>query len=246
MSLIPLAISIRSYGSAGDPQTHDFAQLVLPLQGSIDIELEGRGARLDRTRAAYVPAGVRHDQVGARPNRFLIVDLPAAELDSTFGQAPFLNVGQAAVHLIDYMATSQPTYTSRDALWTPLLIDALTNQPHQPAGRLDLLLGELMAATSHGWTVAEMAARAQLSVSRLHAVFQEDLNTTPRAWLAERRLEKVRNLLSSTKLSIAEIAYQTGFSDQSALTRAFSKAYRKTPAAYRNQESRPKARRSTD
>jgi AraC-like DNA-binding protein len=45
----------------------------------------------------------------------------------------------------------------------------------------------------------------------------------------------VRRLLSSTDLSIAELAYRLGYADQSALTRAMRKAIGLTPAAYRRQ-----------
>ncbi|MEW5833932.1 MAG: hypothetical protein AB1832_02605 [Pseudomonadota bacterium] len=44
--------------------THAFAQLVLPLGGSMEVDVEGHGAWLDRTRAAFVAPTARDGQRG--------------------------------------------------------------------------------------------------------------------------------------------------------------------------------------
>jgi AraC-like DNA-binding protein len=80
-----------------------------------------------------------------------------------------------------------------------------------------------------------MAAAVNVSVSRLHALFREELDTSPKNWLREHRLARVREWLTSTDLPIAELALRAGFSEQSALTRAMRKASGLTPAAYRRQ-----------
>jgi AraC-like DNA-binding protein len=244
----PLSISIRSYGMDSRAHSHGFVQLVLPLSGSLEIDLAGHGALLDRTRAAFVPAGTRHSQHSRGPNCFLIVDVPPRDLDTRLtallAARRFPAVTQAAAHLIDYMAGSleSDSTTLRAALWTPLLLDALAGELPRPSSRLAGLLAAVDANPCMGWTVADMAARAGLSASRLHALFQEDLGTTPRAWLAGRRLEHVRRWLAATRMPIAEIAARAGFFDQSALTRAVRRATGMTPAAYRRQaqESGPR------
>ena len=81
-----------------------------------------------------------------------------------------------------------------------------------------------------------MARASGVSVSRLHALFREELDTTPHAWLLEQRLVKAREWLATTEAPIAEIALRAGFSEQSALTRALRKATGMTPAAYRRQQ----------
>jgi AraC-like DNA-binding protein len=92
------------------------------------------------------------------------------------------------------------------------------------------------------WTTVTMAERAKLSVSRLHTLFRTELDTTPRAWLAEVRLRRVSEWLRQSDRSIAELAYRGGFADQSALTRAMRRKTGLTPAAYRrqNRETGPK------
>jgi AraC-like DNA-binding protein len=74
-----------------------------------------------------------------------------------------------------------------------------------------------------------------MSVSRLHSLFREDLESTPHAWLSQVRLGRVQHWLATTNLSIAELAYRGGYADQSALTRAMRNATGLTPAAYRRE-----------
>ncbi len=72
---------MRSYAAQSTADRHDFAQIVLPLAGELSMDIAGREALLDRSVAAYVEAGSRHDQVSEATNRSLILDLQARDLD---------------------------------------------------------------------------------------------------------------------------------------------------------------------
>ncbi|MFJ3465528.1 helix-turn-helix domain-containing protein [Achromobacter spanius] len=78
-----------------------------------------------------------------------------------------------------------------------------------------------------------MASWVGVSPSRLHAMFCTELGTSPQAWLADTRLQHARHCLASTSMPISEIAGRTGYSEQSALTRAFRRSTGVTPAQYR-------------
>jgi transcriptional regulator GlxA family with amidase domain len=85
------------------------------------------------------------------------------------------------------------------------------------------------------WTTESMARQACLSVSRLHALFRHELDTTPATWLSQVRLQLVREWLVQTSRPIAELSLAAGYSDQNAMTRAMRKASGITPAALRRQ-----------
>lgn len=53
------------------------------------------------------------------------------------------------------------------------------------------------------------------------------------------RLELARSLMDETRYSLAEIAFLTGFSEQSAFSRAFKRWVGKTPGAFRSEGSTP-------
>lgn len=250
MSAIPpLSIDIRSYREDDGADRHGFAQLVLPLSGALEMEIGGRGGRLAPGRGAFVDIDTWHSEMSERPNRSLIVDLGPAVLAGGIGERlaaqPYLALNPAASKLVDYMGLQLAGGGSPALqLWVPLLLDTVIREAPRPQSRLAALMAAIEAEPGLAWTTEAMAKRAAMSVSRLHAVFREELDTTPRAFLADARLKRVGEWLVQSDRSIAEIAFRAGFSDQSALTRAMRKATGLTPAAYRrrNRETGPKVR----
>jgi len=237
-----LNLDIRSYHGTSTPHWHDFAQLVLPLRGTLDIDIAGREQRLDAYRIAFVETGAPHSQEGDSANRSIIVDLDLARLEpevvDRLVARPFLTLTPAANRLIDYMgfvAGGSVARSEQTEPWLALLLDALVQTPARPQTRLAALLGQIEAAPEKPWTTETMAERTAMSVSRLHALFRSGLDTTPAAWLSELRLKRVREWLATSDVAIAELAFRAGYSDQNALTRAMRRATGLTPAAYRRQ-----------
>lgn len=245
-----LDLNIRSYREDQGPDSHAFDQLVLPLSGALELEISGRGGRLAPGRAAFVSTGARHSTMSDTANRSLILDVHLAAASPAIADRlsarPFVNLSPPAMKLIDYMGlmlNEGRASATTISLWTPLLIDALAHEPSPGVGRLARLLAQVEAEPGLPWTAAMMADRAAVSVSRLHALFRAELNSSPRAWLSEMRLQRARNWLATSGQSIAQIAHRSGYGDQSALTRAMRNATGMTPAAYRRgQEPRPKTR----
>lgn len=241
-----LNLDIRSYGDIREPHRHDFAQLVLPIRGTLAIDIAGRERKLDTLNVAFVETGATHSQLGDAANRSIIVDLDpgqvAPEIVERLVARPFVPVPPVASRLIDYMglaAEGGAATREHTALWLPLLLDALVRAPARPQSRLAALLARIEQAPSHPWTTEAMAECSAMSVSRLHTLFRSELDTTPAAWLSDLRLKRVREWLATSDASIAELAFRAGYSDQNALTRAMRRATGLTPAAYRRQARTP-------
>ena len=239
-------LHLRSYGRVLESDRHDFAQLVLPLSGTLLLEIEGRQGRLDLVHAAFVAPGAWHSQASAAPNRSLILDLDLAHVApdaaGRLAEQPFPQLGAAARKLVEFMGimASQQGAGQGPAPgllqgWVPLLLDTLALDAPRPVSRLAALMARIGADPGRPWTTDTMAASAGLSVSRLHALFRDEFDTSPHAWLLAQRLAQARVWLAQTDLPIAELALRAGFSEQSALTRAMRKAGGETPAAYRRQ-----------
>lgn len=236
-----LGLSVRSYGADHGEHRHDFGQLVLPLSGFLEIDVNGRQAPLMPGRAAFVGVGERHSQEGRQPNMSLILDLDLSsaspQANDALAAGSFLTLNPLAGKLVDYMGlmTASGAAPSAQALshWTPLLLDALTTGSPSATSRLDGLLARMEAEPGVDWTVERMAERVGISASRLHVLFREGLQTTPAAALADIRLKQAARWLTQTELPISELAYRAGYSDQSALTRAMRRSMDVTPAAYR-------------
>ena len=94
-------------------------------------------------------------------------------------------------------------------------------------------------------TVSDLARVGNVSVSRLHAQFRKHLVTSPRKYLAQRRMHRASELLAHTSLSVMEIALRVGYGDQAAFTRAFRKHTGKAPLGYRSALSSRQTRHKT-
>src|SRR6202021_2289372 len=83
-----------------------------------------------------------------------------------------------------------------------------------------------------------LAEECRLSVSHFARSFRRSFGTSAHRYLILQRVEIAKSLLSETDNSLVEIAAQTGFSDQAALTRAFANVVGATAAKWRRENSR--------
>ena len=86
--------------------------------------------------------------------------------------------------------------------------------------------------------LARLAEECRLSVSHFARSFRTSFGTSAHRYLILYRIDIAKALLSETNNSLVEIAAQTGFSDQAALTRTFAAIVGATPAKWRREHSR--------
>lgn len=235
-------LSFRSYRDIGAPNRHDFVQLVLPLHGQLLLDIDGRQGKVDTQRGVVIAADTWHAQHSRVANHSIIVDVETAAVARGGWQrlldGPYTAIGPGARKLIEYLGLMAQQQALTPAVvhgWTPLLLDTLLLGGPQPRSRLGALMARVQAEPGLPWSTASMAQFANLSVSRLHALFREEQGSSPHAWLQQRRIARACDLLAASDASIAEIALAAGFSEQSALTRAMRDSIDATPAAYRRQ-----------
>jgi AraC family transcriptional regulator len=82
--------------------------------------------------------------------------------------------------------------------------------------------------------VKTLSVIAGLSASTLARVFRNSVGCGPHAYVMRRRLERARELLASSDVSLLEIATMTGYADQAHFTRRFRRSTGVTPRRYRS------------
>ena len=82
-------------------------------------------------------------------------------------------------------------------------------------------------------SLAEFAQSVNLSVWRLCHIFKSEVGMPPIRYLRLLRMERAKDLLESSFLSVKEIAYQVGLNDESHFVRDFKSTYGFSPALYR-------------
>jgi AraC family transcriptional regulator len=88
-------------------------------------------------------------------------------------------------------------------------------------------------ANLHGVPLKEVARDCRLSVAHFSRAFHRTLGVTPHNWLIEQRIVLSREKLRDDRLSLADVAMECGFCDQSHFTHAFKRIVGISPGAWR-------------
>ncbi len=128
-----------------------------------------------------------------------------------------------------------------------LLADVLGDQPHTAdVDGLNSLRARLAPAAA--WLDANACSNPSLATSarisglgpaHFHRLAVEAWGETPHARVQRVRLEQVRQLLSTTELTITAIAERCGFGNPFYLTRAFARRFGEPPSRHRARLSGP-------
>ena len=94
-------------------------------------------------------------------------------------------------------------------------------------------LAELHRAPERKWTVADLAAAANVSRSVLDERFRTVLGRSPIRYLTDWRLHIAKELLATTDLSVFAVARRVGYDAEEAFSRAFKRAYGQAPTHWR-------------
>jgi AraC family transcriptional regulator len=229
--------------------THVEAHFVLVTSGR--YVSSARATPNGRTTLVYNPPGTTHrDHFDHGKGSFFTISLSTKRLaEAIDSELPSL-----AVHLSDERACG---------LARALLMEC-ARWDTSSSLKAESLYSELLAAASHRSTPVEQARPTWLRAAHelvqdcnaedltirqvanavgvhpthLARVFRSFLGCTPGDLLRSRRLEKAAQLLLLTDVSIAEIALESGYSDQAQFTKSFRRMYGTPPGSYRRLSAR--------
>ena len=102
-----------------------------------------------------------------------------------------------------------------------------------PGPRLRRVLDHIEENLAAEIALDRLASLTNLSAHHFSALFKESTGRSPHQYLLGRRVERAKALLRETKLPILDVAIQSGFADQSHLTKVFRRTLRVTPRRFR-------------
>lgn len=195
---------IRRYERTGGTHAHAHAQVLFGIDGTLEVEVEGRSAWVDATCGLVVPAGATHAYHAVRTARVLVMD----DLS-----------GPATERLRHFALPNGWRKTALHAgAWVETLAGAATLRARRRID-LDALAERIDADLARAWTVAELAEACCLSPQRLRARFAQGLGQSPLAFVRARRLNRVEEMLRRG-FSLEAVAIQVGYAGASALSAA--------------------------
>lgn len=221
---------VRRYSGDYPAHEHAHAQVLIGLQGLLQLEVDGRATFVDAACGVVVPAGSRHAYLAARPAQVLVLDCPAGR-----------SVSRLRRFGTDLLWTSRLAQLSQGDI-----LDQLAQRPTVQARRgLDVgaLAGRIDAELARAWCVAGLAALCHMSPSRFRARFAELTGVSPLHFVRQRRLAEAARLLSRG-WTLEAAALHVGYAGATALSFALR---RDMNAGARDMRlSRPDGRSSPD
>lgn len=221
-------LTVREYGASPGSHRHDHAQLLVGLEGVLQLEVDGTAQRVAPGEALLVTPGRHHDFEAPRGgSRCLVLDSTHPLWAASPAQPRDLaQVGALARYLAEAVRADAPLARLHGPAllleaWAPR---AATSRPRR---RIDweALAAWVQAHLGEPLTLAEMSARVHLSPSQFALRCHEAQGLAPLEWLRAQRLAKAREL-RALGLAVADVARRTGYRSPSALTAALRRSQR--------------------
>jgi AraC-like DNA-binding protein len=99
--------------------------------------------------------------------------------------------------------------------------------------QLRLARDTINAHLDGGISLARLAHDCGLSISHFARAFTCSTGVPPHRWLTQRRVDRAKDLMRSTKTPLVDVALACGFSDQGHFSRVFSQLTGATPSQWR-------------
>lgn len=215
-------LSLRRYGASRGSHSHAHFQVLVGLDGVLELEVEGRGRRIAAGDGWVVTPGDRHDFESKTGSRCLVLD---TDQDLWVRCAGRLPAGESMRALSHYLAhcLAQPSPPMLALHHAPALLLEAWGAPAPLTRGRAIDWAALAAWARLRWhrplAVADLATVACLSPGQFAQRCRDELGMSAMHWLRSQRLAQARHL-RDMGLGVAETARRTGYRSPSALTAA--------------------------
>ena len=234
----PCPFSLRRYQSDISSHSHDFAQLVIPLDGPLEIEVQGQGRRLAPGFACVIAPGERHDYAADPALSFLVQE--SHWLPEALGERPFIPLDEPQRHYLAFlhqMVRQGRHVAGMEQTWLNLLAQGQGMVPAL-APRMTRVQRHIEAHLAEPLGNERLAAVACLGQSQFKHAFRQQFGISVSHYVRSRRIALARTLLSHSALRIGEVANRCGYQDQGAFAERFLTETGLTPSRWRQQNGR--------
>ena len=227
---------------------HEEAALCFATRGAFEESVDGRTFECEPYDVMVRPPVVRHsNRYAATPTQCVLIGVPLeivsrlrphTTLFESTGCAPRATGQSIAMRI--HRELRQWDASSPIAM-EGLVLELIGASSRSAEGdRLPRWLRQARDYIHEHWrerpSLTAIATAGGVHPTSLVRAFRAHLRCSPGEYLRRLRLEHARTALSSSQRSIAEIALEAGFYDQSHFTAAFRREFGTTPAQFRAQQ----------
>jgi AraC-like DNA-binding protein len=219
----PQGLSLRHYGASRGSHAHGHFQVLVGLDGVLELEVEGRGHRIGAGDGRVVAPGDRHDFEARDGSHCLVLDTTQALWAQCVERSP---LAPLALSLARYLAhcLAQPSPAAMALHHGPALLLEAWGPSSPSNGRRRAIDWPALAVWAQArWheslSVADLAEFVCLSPGQFAQRCRDEQGASPMHWLRTRRLLYARQLREGG-IGVAETARRSGYRSPSALTAA--------------------------
>lgn len=244
-------IDLRSYHTESCSHAHDFAQLVLPVSGSMELEAGHYSGVVNDDIGVYIAPHEHHCFAGSQENVFLVIDvLTKNHLRDERFESNILNLTLSTKKLIQfthhYLAHHERDFFT-DSLINQLLFQftasSFSPEPDPAVLKAKQWIDYYFSDTVN---VQKVAKHCFLSVSQLQRRFKLATGCGMAEYWRMKKLYYAKKLLAQKNCSIEAIAFEVGYENLSAFSRRFSKEFGESPSQWRAKALTAKKMRGMD
>lgn len=230
------SFDLRSYHTESCSHTHDFAQLVLPVYGSMELEAGHYLGVVDEDVGIYIAPNEKHCFAGSEKNLFLVIDITSHCSDKC-SSSNIINLDTTTKQLIHF-TTHYLTHNKRDfcsdASINQLLLHFAASAFSAEPDVIVLKAKQWIEANfSSSVDISKVAQHCYLSVSQLQRRFKQATGSSLAEYWRMTKLQRAKQLLSHKNCYIEAIAFEVGYENLSAFSRSFSKRFGESPCQWK-------------
>lgn len=222
----------RVYTDSVVTHSHPYAQLVFPLQGAMYLKMERNDVVVNEEKIFLLPYDHRHSFKTDRENQFLVLDIPSymfeqKDIIMPGGVTCPLNDKWKAIRflLLEELSAGAGGDTVAK-LFYYFLPNMLKKQAPDSVAYVDAHFNEEI-------DIETLARIENYSTTYYREWFRKETGQSLLEYIRKRRMERAKELLVTTNLSIMQIACEIGYSYESSFIKVFKGQENLSPNAYR-------------
>lgn len=229
-------LSIRSYSRQRKGHSHDYHQLVLPVRGVINLEVENYRGKVAPGECVVIRQGEMHHFTADEEARFVVADISELPANLTHITNLVFSVSAPLVSYLNFVE-KQLEYKCNEAIEkalcdTFMLLLAEHVELRQLDARIRASVEYILKDLTAEHTISDIASVACLSPTQLKKLFKAQMGTSVFGYITQARMEKAKTLLVHTDYPIALIAEKVGYLSASSFSRRFSEHFGLSPKAF--------------
>lgn len=230
-------LSIRSYSTKPTSHAHEYHQVVLPLRGVINIEVEGFRGKVGPRECVIVRANETHLFTANKEARFIVADMDALPSNIQQSSNVVFEVNQSLLHFLSFVESqleAQLNETLEQSMYQMfyLLMAEQSLLPKLDA-RVSNVLQYIEQHLSDPLTISTLANIAFLSPTQFKKIFKRQMGLSVAQYIGKCRMEKAQALITHTDYPLSLIGEKVGYKELSAFSRKFKQHFGITPTQFK-------------